>query len=338
MRILAVRIGRVGDTVMMTPALNAILHCYPQAQVTILASPDGKRLLNDFHPNIKEIWTWDRHGLIKSYTDKQKVWKQIHSSHFDRIYCFDTSKRIASLFDHTAAEFHWFHDPTELKHSARHYLDLVASTCEIQVEQFYNYLPVDHACSEQVDRELDAQGIKPDDIVVMLHPTYSGYSRLGLRKRKARLRKLWPAEFYGQLGKLLANHTAAGKSLTPIIDLLPGEQPLGRRIVDYSDGAVTLLDPQRGFGRYKALIARANLLLTPDSGPMHIASAVGTQIVAFFSMKEPGDCGPYMDPTMFTILRSDDPVRGISTISVDTVYDAIVSQLERGSENTRHQK
>jgi len=329
MRILAVRVGRVGDTVMMTPALNAILQCYPQAEITILASPEGKLLLNDFHPNIKQIWTWDRHGVIKSYTDRKKLLKNISNGNFDKIYCFDTSKRIASLFDHLPAEFHWFQNPDTLKHSARHYLDLVASTCDIQVEQFYNYLPVNEDYRRQVDEELASLGITPDDIIVMMHPTFSGYSKLGIRKRKARIRKLWPADYYGQLGKRLSSHRIGGRTLKPLIALLPRELPLGRKIVGASDGAVTLIESHPTFGRYKALIARANLLLTPDSGPMHIASAVGTCIVAFFSRKEPTDCGPYMDPVLFTILRSDDPVKGISTIDVDAVYDAVVSQLAR---------
>ena len=85
MHIQAVRVGRVGDTVMMTPALSAILQCYPQAQLTILASPEGKLLLNDFHPNIKQIWTWDRHGLVKSYRDKRSLLKKISASNLDNI-------------------------------------------------------------------------------------------------------------------------------------------------------------------------------------------------------------------------------------------------------------
>ena len=73
MHILVARIGRVGDTVMMTPALNAILQCYPDAEITIIASPEGKLLLNDFHPGIKQIWTWDRHGIFKAYTDRIRL-------------------------------------------------------------------------------------------------------------------------------------------------------------------------------------------------------------------------------------------------------------------------
>jgi len=330
MRILAVRIGRVGDTVMITPALSAILQCYPQADLTILVSPEGKLLLDDFQPNIRQIWTWDRHGLIKSYTDRRALLRKIANDNFDRIYCLDTSKRIASLFDHADAEIHWFHGPNEPKHAAQHYLDLVASTCGIEVDQFYNYLPVNADYRKHVDEELGTLGITPDDTIVMMHPTFSGYAKLGLRKRKARIRKLWPIEYYGQLGKLLASHSIAGRLIKPLIALLPRELPLGRKIIDASDGAITLLESHPTFGRYKALIARANLLLTPDSGPMHIASALGTPVVAFFSMKEPSDCGPFMEPSSFTILRSDDPVKGISTIDIETVYDAVMSQLERG--------
>jgi len=70
MKILAVRVGRVGDTVMMTPALTALLQYYPDTDITLLVSPTGKALLKDFHHNIKDIWTWNRSGLIKPIIDK----------------------------------------------------------------------------------------------------------------------------------------------------------------------------------------------------------------------------------------------------------------------------
>ena len=329
MRILVVRIGRVGDTVMTTPALRAIIHCYPDAKITILASPEGKLLLEDFHPNIEQIWTWNRHGPVRSFIDRRKLLNRINSSQFDKIFCFDSSKRIASLFKHTAAEFYWRYHVSESLHCCRHYLDLVATSCDIQAEQFYNYLPVSDTQLKLLDEELSAIGITAEDIIVMMHPTYSGYTRLGLRKRTARIRKLWPAGNYGEVGKRLSKSTIGDRQLVPLMALLPRDLQLGRKIVDYSEGAITLLESHPSFGRYKALIKRANLILTPDSGPMHIASALGTRIVAFFSMKDPADCGPYMDPSLFTILRSDDSIHGISSIDVETVHEAIMGQLER---------
>ncbi len=328
MQILAVRVGRVGDTVMMTPALQAILQCHPEAELTILASPEGKSLLCDFSPSIKAIWTWDRHGPIKSLLNKRALQKNIAASSFDHIYCFDTSPRIAALFANSNCPFHWFQGSTIFKHTARHYLDLVASSCKQSVSDYYNYLPVDPEQSRLLDHELEQLGITSQDKVVMMHPTFSGYTKLGLRKRKARIRKLWPPASYGALARQLADtETSDGKRIKPVIALLPKELSLGKEIVEHSNGAVTLLESQPSFGRYKALLRRADLLLTPDSGPMHIASALGTRIVAFFSMKDPGDCGPYMKAEDFTILRSDDPIRGISSIDVTTVYQAVCQQL-----------
>ncbi len=107
--------------------------------------------------------------------------------------------------------------------------------------------------------------------------------------------------------------------------LLPDELSYGEKIVAQSNKKVLLLKSESTFERYKAMIQRADVLLTPDSGPMHMASALGTKIVAFFSMKDPGDCGPYMHPSKFIILRSEDsphPERGINAIDVDTVYSA----------------
>ena len=93
-----------------------------------------------------------------------------------------------------------------------------------------------------------------------------------------------------------------------------------------------MLQSQSTFEQYKAIIKRADLLVTPDSGPMHVASALGTRIIAFFSMKDPGDCGPYMPPEKFTILRTEDteePEKGVASISVESVLNACIALLEK---------
>ena len=190
----------------------------------------------------------------------------------------------------------------------------------------YNYLPVKPEAKKEVDAELEKHGITAEDTILMIHPTFSGYSPYGIRKRKAKLRKLWSPENYGALIKRVsAIETDNGSHVKPIMVLLPDELSFGEMIVKHSENKVLLLKSESTFERYKAMIKRADVLLTPDSGPMHMASALGTRIVAFFSMKDPGDCGPYMDPSKFIILRSEDtatPELGINAIAVDAVYNA----------------
>jgi ADP-heptose:LPS heptosyltransferase len=265
---------------------------------------------------------------MQSWRDQKAIRERTRAAKFDRIFCFDTSSRIAGLFDGIKTRFHWFQGSAELKHSARHYLDLVASTCHLPTDEFYNFLPVSSDAVQQVNAELESYDISADDTLLMIHPTFSGYSRIGLRKRQARKRKLWPPQNYGSLGsKLASSKLATGSSPKTFMALLPDELHFGEKIVRHSGNTILLRESQPTFDRYKALISRANALLTPDSGPMHIASALGTRIVAFFSMKDPADCGPYMPSELFTILQSDDPIRGISAISVDTVFDAVMAQL-----------
>lgn len=87
-----------------------------------------------------------------------------------------------------------------------------------------------------------------------------------------------------------------------------------------------------------ALLTRARLLVTNDSGPMHIAAAVGTPAVALFGPTDPARTGPYGE--MHSIIRAADDcspcfkrecpeVRCMSGITVGRVFDAAVDILER---------
>jgi len=333
MKILAVRVGRVGDTVMMTPALTALLKYYPEADITLLVSPVGKALLKDYHNNIKDIWTWNRSGLIKPVIDKNNILKKLAQTHFDKIICFDTSPRIGGLFDNIKTDFKQYKGSSELKHCAKAYLDFVAEACEKPVVNTYNYLPIKDEDRNSVNEELQKHGISKTDRLLMIHPTFSGYSRFGIRKRHAKLRKLWSPDNYGELVKKIT-HTQQDNAtqVKAFMVLLPDEISYGEKIVQKSDNSILLLKSESTFERYKAMIARADVLLSPDSGPMHMASALGTKVVAFFSMKDPGDCGPYMAPEKFIILRSENtaqPEKGINAIDVDTVYDACTRLLQQ---------
>lgn len=331
MKILAVRVGRVGDTVMMTPALTALIQYYPDAEITLLLSPVGKSLLNNFHPQIKDIWTWNRSGIIRPFIDKKNIIKKFKLTHFDKIICFDTSPRIGGLFSNAETGFHQYKGTSELTHCARAYLEFLARACNKPVVDTYNYLPVEEDARKQVDNELQQHGISNNDTVLMIHPTFSGYSQFGIRKRQAKLRKLWSPDNYGQLIKKITKETAASnRPVKVIMVLLADEISFGKQIVKKSNNNVLLLESKSTFERYKAMIQRANVLLTPDSGPMHMASALGTKIVALFSMKDPGDCGPFMEPSNFIILRSENtahPERGIAAIDVTTVYNACMKLL-----------
>ena len=109
------------------------------------------------------------------------------------------------------------------------------------------------------------------------------------------------------------------------MDLMPEEKELGLSIIEASGNAVSLITPPPDFERYKATLARMDLLIVPNTGPMHIAAAVGTNIVSLFSIHNPKDCAPFTDENKLKILRAEDcqhPEYGLAAISAENVFHA----------------
>lgn len=336
MRILVVRIGRAGDIVMTTPALNAIFDLYPDAEVTVLTGPDGRRLLKDFNSRLEDIWVWNRSG-IHDFFDKRKIKKRLESHPFDIIFCLDTSKSIASLFRGTKAKLYWHDSLDNTKHCAKNYLDIVTKTGDKSNQLYYSYLPVSGDAEKRVEDELLSHDISPDDIVVMLHPSYSGYTTNLVkaylnRNNRSFIHRFWPSQNFSRLADLISSLSVKnGKTPKVIIDLVPEEAPLGQAVVNNSDSPVTLLQVKPDFERYKALIKRSDLIITPNTGPMHIAAAVGTKIVALFSNWDPVDCGPYMDTSLFKVIRAEEmpeAEHGLAAITPEEVFNCCIPLLE----------
>ena len=99
--------------------------------------------------------------------------------------------------------------------------------------------------------------------------------------------KLWTAERHGELAKGLR---ALG--LLPLVSWGPGEEALADRVVAASGGAArrsfptTLLD-------YAEIARRARLVVAADTGPLHLACAVGAPVVALFGPTDPARNGPF---------------------------------------------
>jgi lipopolysaccharide heptosyltransferase I len=101
--------------------------------------------------------------------------------------------------------------------------------------------------------------------------------------------KLWPAERFGEVAKGLRE-----RGLRSVVTWGPGEEALADRVVASSDGAAvrsfptTLLD-------YVELARRARLVVAADTGPLHLACAVGTPVVALFGPTDPARNGPFAE-------------------------------------------
>jgi ADP-heptose:LPS heptosyltransferase len=109
--------------------------------------------------------------------------------------------------------------------------------------------------------------------------------------------KLWPAERFGEVARGLRQH-----GLRSIVTWGPGEGALAERVAAVSDGAAVCSFPTSLLD-YVELARRARLVIAADTGPLHLACAVGTPVVALFGPTDPARNGPF-DPADEVIRRT----------------------------------
>ena len=324
MKILVIRIGRAGDMVMMTPALNALTQKYPDSEITILTSPDGRRVLKDFHPQVKDVWILDRKKLFP-FIQRIKIKQAIKQADFQHIFCFETKASFTKLFSNSVAQKHILQD---IKNSEINFADrclkMVDST--FTKEQYPVFLPVKEDAKQRAKNVLEQAGIPETTFLIGIHPSYSGLGKKFGRNKKSLPHRNWPISHWGELCKLIKNYAKESQQIIHIImDLMPEEKELGLEIINASQNSVELLTPQPDFERYKATLARMDLLIVPNTGPMHIGAAVGTNIVSLFSIHNPKDCAPFTDENKLVVLRAENcqhPKLGLAAISAEDVFQA----------------
>jgi heptosyltransferase-1 len=99
--------------------------------------------------------------------------------------------------------------------------------------------------------------------------------------------KLWPAEAFGVLAQGLLK-----RGLRSLVSFGPGEEDLAARVVAASSGAAVRSFPTT-LVEYLELARQAALVVAADTGPLHLACAVGTPVVALFGPTDPTRNGPF---------------------------------------------
>jgi len=293
LKILAIRIGRVGDIVMITPALRAIIETHPDAEVHLLTSPDGRRVLKGYSPQVSKLIVHDRKSLFAFYHVK-KIEEALHDEHYDKVFCFELNPRFSDLSKRLTDHNFCIDYSNESAHYSRRCLDAVARSVDGALKDYWITLPVHDESRIKARAILAEKGVTDETFLVGLHPTYSGLKK-AMWRRTNNAGRLWPAESFAELAKLIAAYgKERGLDIRIIMDLMPDEVETGEKIVRMSDGATTMLVPPLDFERYKATLERMDVLVVSNTGPMHLGGAVGTHVVAFFGDVPPSDSAAYV--------------------------------------------
>jgi lipopolysaccharide heptosyltransferase II len=353
-RILVVRVDMLGDLVLTTPAIRALRLAYPDATIDVLAMPGTASVL-DGDPDISRILTCDVNAwMAPANWLRGDTWRELgaflrttHRPHYDLAIsvCGDIGGVVTRL---TGARHrvgyageaypHFMTDPVPGKryltpqHEVRYVLDLARAAGgkvdEVEQRPTLSVKPdarvtIHHILQEEREK-IGARGP-----IVAIHPG----ARNGTAKR-------WPMRHYAELGDRLSRELDAFVVVTGA----PNELALSHEIMRRMTAPAFDLTGKTSLQELVALMAESDLVITGDSGPMHIACAVQTPTVALHGPTEPAQsgptgnlavilrhqlwCSPCYDSSATAECRFGNPTC-MKLISPDDVFAAACQQLER---------
>ncbi|MFA5038254.1 MAG: glycosyltransferase family 9 protein [Candidatus Omnitrophota bacterium] len=283
-RILVARTDRLGDVLLSTPALRALRDRYPSSFIAVMVSPYTRSLVEG-NPYVDEVIVFDKDkekGLLATLAFSRRLARfsfdlaiVLHPTFRVHLVTFLAGIRDRIGYDWKAPYFLTRALPHRkqegLKHEMEYNFDLLreAGVDETCVQM---HIPLDKASEERMEdffNRVVAGGPGP---VIALNPAASCPSKLWPVEKFARLSD----ELQKQLGaRVLVITDAAHRSISEQLFNLVSIRP-----VDCS-GMFSVSE-------LASLLKRCSLLISNDSGPVHMAVAVGTPVISIFGRNQPG--------------------------------------------------
>jgi lipopolysaccharide heptosyltransferase II len=351
--ILCVRLDYLGDVLMSTPAMRALKQSLPGSRVTLLTSPGGAAVTR-FIPEIDDTIQYAAPWMKGSAGQKEHdgpidlaMIARLKSCRFDAAVIFTVYSQNplpAAMLCHLAGIplrlahchenpyrllTHWVRDPEPqecIRHEVRRQLDLVA-TVKAHTSDEHLSFRVRSADSAWTWHYLKTLGIPAGRRWIVLHPGATAQSRR------------YPAQHWNTVA-----HGLAARLKCPL--LFTGSEDEAALVEQIRHGVPDShsLAGRLDLGRLGALIALAPLLISNNTGPAHIAAAVGTPVVNLYALTNPQHT-PWQVPNH--VLFQDVPCRFcyksvcpqghhhcLTEVAPGRVIDAALDLLQARDKNT----
>jgi heptosyltransferase I len=330
---LIVRLGSLGDVVHAIPAAAALRAHFPASRIDWLVDPQYVPLV-DMVTGLDRTIAMDTRWLVRSgeRTRLRRTLAELRSVQYDVVFDFQGLLKSAVLARAAGgrrvvgfAREHLREPLARLFYSARidpkpaaHVIDMnMALLSAVDVWERRARFPLAIPRSATVDLVIE----RFSDGYVLINPGAAWPN------------KRWPAACFGAVA-------AALKDVYGTLSLVmwgPGERALAQDVVAASGGAAELLPPTT-IPDLAGIARGARLMISGDTGPLHLAAAVGAPIVSLYGPTWPARNGPWATHDI-AISRADScechherrcrrDVACITTIGVDEVLDAVARRLQ----------
>ena len=286
-RILVVATTALGDTLWATPALENLRRSFPDAYLAVLTRPIGIEIFKH-NPSVDRLHLL-KEPLLPSFLS---LWKTLFQERFDTVLLFHASQRLAlplcsllgaSRIVGTAGINKGLDSlltdplPPEQEHEIVRRLriaEAVGAARKTQTLSFYLH------SDERLQRKSE------DKLRIAIHPgSKDGFKR-------------WPAENFAAAGRLL-------KETFPCEIVITGnasEKSLMEEVASKIPGA-QLYETRTTLRSFATLLEQMDLLISNDTGPVHLACALERPVVALYSSTDPRLCGPHLAKNAIALFK-----------------------------------
>lgn len=310
-----VRLSSIGDSVHVLPVIASIRAAWPDVHLTWVIQPVPYELMRG-RPDVDEFVLFNRRSPIRGLLDVRRA---TGDRRFDIVLVphvsFKAGLVAASLrsprkigFDRDRApELHWLFtreriEPRPPGHVQDEYLEFVEHLgIEPRRRWDFHLTPAELAARDAILDPLDAPAL-----AVSLH--------------SSRSEKNWPVQRYARVLEF-AEHELG---LRPV---LVGSASSAERAAAAEVMRLTRANPVNALANdlrhLTALLDGCALALAPDTGPLHVAVALGTPTIGLYGSTDPRRVGPYRRFTDLTIDRFETRPGGMLRISVEDVVEKL---------------
>jgi heptosyltransferase-1 len=321
-RFAVVRLGSLGDIVHTFPAVSALRESFPGAGIVWLTHPRWVELVGSSRL-VSEIWTVDSRDLssVRQIVAKLRAFQPAAAIDFQGLWKSAFPAFLAGVsprIGFSSATIREFGVPIL-------YTDRVTCRTTHIAEQNGELCLRVGARNAVADVKL--QTSERDESEVRARLQHEGIaSYVALSPGGGWRAKCWPPERFGALCHRIRNELG----LRCVINFGPGEEGLFAA-VRAASGPADPLAWEGELGRLMVLLKNARCVVGGDTGPLHLAVALRTPIVALFGPTDPSRNGPYPPreivlrrPNAITTYgRGDTPDQSLLNLSVDEVFDAV---------------
>ena len=277
----------VGDAVLAIPALKAVRSNFPKAEITLLVRPWVAGLFTSA-PFIDRVWTEEKPTKLGDWT---RITRDIRAFEFDvalllpnsfesalMIFLARVPKRIGYATDGRAWMLTDSIEPSnESQHQVHYYLEL-AKAIRAETDRPSIEIEATDEERENARKLLAEEGIARGDQFLVLNPG----AAYGSAKR-------WHEDRFADVADILSGEMRIGVAMIGS----EAERPITEQIRTRMKRPSAILSGRTSLETLIGVLAESCLMITNDSGPMHIAAALGVPTVAVFGSTDERVTSPF---------------------------------------------